>query len=60
MERRPRLTSEQRSTAIGMLHGVAASTICPYRDLNKNWRVQDRCMTRIVVTSSRNRLMSVP
>jgi len=56
MGRRPRLTSEQRSIAIGMLHGgmqaikavaahfgVAASTISRLKGrFNESGRVQDR------------------
>jgi len=82
MGRRPRLTSEQRSTATGMLHdgmqskavaehfGVAASTISrlkgffmtfdgsgpsKVRGNKKTSAADDRYVTRIIVTSRRNR-----
>ena len=87
MGRRPRLTSEQRSTAIGMLHGgislkllpnILVLQLAPYRELKdflwnltgsgpskvrgnkKTSAADDRYVTRIVVTSRRNRLMSAP
>jgi len=87
MGRRPRFTSEQRSTAIGMLHGgmqykavaehfgVAASTISRLkvvlwnltgsgpsnvRGNEKTSAADDRYVTRIIVTSRRNREMSAP